>query len=161
MNKIIFITLILLTNSCIQTKEIQFGTYNYVGSGGLYGETLIIKADSTFIFSTEMGITSTLAGGKLTKRNNRFYLYDIENLLKLIIMDSIIIRDTQYLNFPNDRKKIVLPPKVIYRYYGNEQLSHKVPNSVAMKRQYLCLFDNNNKVSGKLKLFKKDTVDKK
>lgn len=159
---IIIIILIFTANSsCRQLKEVQFGEYNMVTIGGLYGETLRLKPDSTFTFRTAICLSSTLAGGKFTQKSNRLFFYDIENLSTPIFMDSIVFRDTQYLHFPSGGKRIVLPPKISYRYYGNEKLSDRVPQSIKIKGNKIFMYDSDNRKSGVLRLFQKDKTKTK
>lgn len=152
------IFLILINISCNPTKKIQFGLYNYVGLGGLYGETLELRADSTFKFKTSTCITGTLAGGKFTQKQNRIFFYDYQNLLSPILIDSFIRIDTQYLNFPSGRKQIISNPKTVYTFLGNGELSDRIPNNIKIKGNEIQMYDINNDKSGVLKFFSDDTL---
>lgn len=156
----ILIVIILIMTSCSPTKEIQiqFGEYNMVALGGLYGEHLELKSDSTFKFRTSICLSHTLAGGKFTKINNRLYFYDTENLSKPMFYDSTVFIkiDTQYLYLPSGTKRIINKPDTfVNRFtYGNENLSDRVPNNVKIKGKVIIMYDNNNKPSGSLTFLK-------
>jgi hypothetical protein len=158
----ILILIIVVMTSCSQTKEIQiqFGEYNMVGLGGLYGEHLELKSDSTFKFRTSVCLSHTLAEGKFRKINNRLYFYDIENLSKPMFYDSTIFIkiDTQYLYLPNGTKRIISKPDTfINRFtYGNENLSDRVPNNVKIRGKVIVMYGSDNRTSGSLTFLKRN-----
>ena len=72
--------------------------------------------------------------GNFTKRYDRLYLYNLENLRNKVVTDSAIVVDTQYVYFKKTINRIIYLPKKVYQY-GFKDAFWSVPRSIKLKKQ--------------------------